>query len=618
VCGITGICSKSSFDRSIIEQMTQEVRLRGPDAHGIYHNEGATTAVGHTRLSVIDLHARANQPMFSKNKRYVIVYNGEIYNYQKVGQQLQRETGIQFTTTSDTEVLVEAFAHWGHDFVQKLNGMFAFAIYDIQLNILHLYRDRVGKKPLFYFLSKNLFAFASEIKALLKHPEIRSSLTVKKPTISSFLQLGYIPQPDTFYEHIFKFPAGHYGTVTQGIKFSTVPYWNVLDQVKPSRYITESNALKGLKDRLDDAVTSRLVADVPLGIFLSGGIDSSLVTAIASKSAKLNTYSIGFKENKFDESVYAERIAKYLGTDHHRYILTEQDGVGLMEQYLDHFDEPFADTSAIPTMLVSQHARKEVTVALTGDGGDELFLGYGSYTWANRLASPLWSSVRPVVKMMTEHLPSHRWKRASRLFEKVPSENVRQHIFSQEQYLFSDSEVRDQVLKSTDDYTGWYYSDLQALSNLSPAELQALFDFQYYLRDDLLVKVDRASMFYGLECRCPLLDYNLVEFAVNLPESLKKRSGVTKYLLKEVLFELIPETYFDRPKWGFSIPLAQWMKNDLSYMMEYISEERLEKTQTFNPVYIRNLVDRFSKGEGYIYNRLWAVIIAQRFLLQHV
>ena len=615
MCGIAGFFSTEPSDTSIIEIITNSLAHRGPDASGCYKNN--LVALGHRRLSIIDLDARANQPFYSGNGRYVMVYNGEIYNYQAIASELQQE-GVSLKTTSDTEVVIESFNRWGVGSVHKLKGMFAYTIYDTMEERLYLFRDRVGKKPLYYFLNDSLFVFASEIKALLAHPEVKAGLTVKKQTIAAFLQLGYIQQPQTFYENIYKFPAGHYGIIGKGLKLSLFPYWDIARYLKASHTTTEPQALRQLQTKLEESINDRLIADVPVGIFLSGGIDSSLVTAIASKSKKLKTFSIGFKENKFDESVYAEKIASYLGTDHQRHILQERDAVNMVEQYLHHFDEPFADTSSIPTMLVSQVARKEVTVALTGDGGDELFLGYGSYTWANRLANPAIKTLRPVIKTLMNAVPSPRWKRAAHLFEKTREGKQRRHIFSQEQYFFSDTEIREHVLRDNQYYFDWPYDDFRYLKVLSEAERQALFDFQFYLRDDLLVKVDRASMYYGLECRCPLLDHSLVEFVYNLPENLRKRGNESKYLLKRVLFDMVPQKYFDRPKWGFSIPLAQWLKNDLNYLMDYLSEEHLDKTAVFNTPYIRSLVNRFYKGEDYLYNRLWVVIITQRFLIQHV
>jgi len=611
MCGIAGIISRTEIPSSEIETMTESMRHRGPDAHGYFRSN--TIALGHRRLSIIDLDARSNQPFFSNDGRYVMIYNGEIFNFKKIADELTRE-GVALRTTSDTEVVIESFARWGPGFIQKLNGMFALAIYDTQTEKLFLYRDRVGKKPLYYCSKNGQFLFASEIKALLKHPAVSSGLAVDKSTISTFLQLGYIPQPKTFYSDIYKFPAGHYGILSKEFEFSILPFWNISNYITTSRPITELAAYRKFKELATDAVNSRLIADVPVGIFLSGGVDSSLVTAIASKSSKLKSFSIGFKESKFDESKYAERVARHVGTEHVNYMLSEKEAVEMVEQYLNHFDEPFADTSAIPTMLVSKLARNEVTVALTGDGGDELFLGYGSYQWAERLNAPLWSISRPLIQKALQLMPSSRYKRAAHLFDKISPEKRRRHIFSQEQYFFSESELKEKIFSHPDLFTGWVYDDSKQFSVFSESERQALFDFQYYLRDDLLVKVDRSSMYYSLECRSPLLDHRLVEFSVNLPRHLKKQHGVTKYLMKKLLYELVPEKYFDRPKWGFSIPLAHWLKNELSYLFEYLNEENLAQFHLFNPSAVKDLKQRFFSGEDYLYNRLWALIIIQRFL----
>ncbi|GHM99863.1 asparagine synthetase B [Cytophagales bacterium WSM2-2] len=613
MCGIAGIVSSKKVERAEIELMTNSISHRGPDAEGYYVN--GRVAMGHKRLSIIDLDARSNQPFFSHDKRYVISYNGEIYNFKKVAQELSN-LGITFSTTSDTEVIIEAFALWGTGFIHKLNGMFAFAIYDVQEEKLFLYRDRCGKKPLYYYLKNGVFLFASELKAILKHPAVANSFAFDTSTVSSFLQLGFIPQPKTFYKDIYKFPAGHCGVLSQNMKLSILPYWNISHYITTTRTHSESQAFLQLKDLVHDAVHSRLIADVPVGIFLSGGVDSSLVAASASKVARLKTFSIGFKEAKFDESSFAEKVAKHLNTDHQGYMLHEKEAVELVDHYLNHFDEPFADTSAIPTMLVSKLARKEVAVALTGDGGDELFLGYGAYTWASRLGNPFLNFWSPLLRRALRSVHSPRWKRAAYLFDNVDVRNKRSHIFSQEQYFFSEKEIRENVFKGTEGYTDWVYDDFRYLAILSEAERQALFDFQLYLRDDLLVKVDRASMIYGLECRSPLLDHRLVEFAVNLPETFKKRNGVTKYLMRKMLFEMVPEKYFDRPKWGFGIPLAQWMKNELSHFMNYLNEEALNKTGIFNISFVQNLIRRFNNGEDYLYNRLWVLIILQKYLLK--
>ncbi len=512
--------------------------------------------------------------------------------------------------------MIEAFTLWGVGFVHRLNGMFAFVIYDTFEQKLFIFRDRFGKKPLFYYLDDNTFLFASELKSILKHPAVSTGLSFDLTTISTFLQLGYIPQPKTFYKSIYKFPVGRYGILSSDLKLSLLPYWNISHYITTTRTISEGNAFSQLKDLINNAVHSRLVADVPVGIFLSGGIDSSLVTASASKVARLKTFSIGFKESKFDESAYAKKVANHLNTDHCSYMLSEREAVEMVDQYINHFDEPFADTSAIPTMLVSRLARKEVTVALTGDGGDELFLGYGSYTWAERLGSPMWALWRPLLKQALQLAPSSRFKRASHLFDPVNPNRRRRHIFSQEQYFFSEAELRQNVFLDHNFYADWEYDDFRYLSVLSEAERQSLFDFQLYLRDDLLVKVDRASMIYGLECRSPLLDHRLAEFVINLPEQFKKRNGITKYLMRKMLYEMVPEKFFDRPKWGFSIPLAQWMKNELNYFMNYLGEEELTETRIFNVEFVKSLISRFMNGEDYLYNRLWVLIIVQKYLMK--
>lgn len=614
MCGIAGIISRSTIEPGEIEGMTDSLAHRGPDARGILLED--RVALGHRRLSIIDLDPRSNQPFVSQDGRYVMVYNGEIFNFKNVAAELAG-MGVILRTTSDTEVVLEGFAKWGVGVVHKLNGMFAFAIYDRVARRLYLFRDRVGKKPLYYWLGERGFLFASEIKAILNHSEFRGAAQVDPSTISMFLQLGFIPEPKTFFKGILKFPAGHYGVMEIDGPISILPYWQASHYITTARWIREPDVFRQLKSLVTDSVHSRLVSDVPVGLFLSGGIDSSLVAAVAAKATSLKSFSIGFEDSKFDESKYAERVAKVIGTEHHAYTLREREAVELVEDYLDHFDEPFADTSSIPTMLVSKMARQHVTVALTGDGGDELFLGYGSYTWANRLGHPMWKWMRPVIKLLLENAGNSRLHRISHMFDRVVTTKPRRHIFSQEQYFFSEAELSDGFFQSSETYSDWPYDDVRYLAVLSEAERQALFDFQFYLRDDLLVKVDRASMYYGLECRSPLLDHRLVEFSLNLPENMKKRGTVTKYLLKKMLYEMVPANLFDRPKWGFSVPLARWLQGDLAYLFDFLSKQRIEETGIFDPDKVANIKENFLKGDAYLYNRIWALIIIQRYLLKN-
>jgi asparagine synthase (glutamine-hydrolysing) len=337
---------------------------------------------------------------------------------------------------------------------------------------------------------------------------------LNKYAIYSFLHLGYVHEPHTIYSSVKKFPAGFFGSLQSPGKLILQPYWKTGDHLTRSKQNNEKVTMVELKNKLSEGVRKRLISDVPLGTFLSGGTDSSLVTALASGLVvgKLKTFCIGFSENKFDESEYARRVARHLNTDHHEYILSEKEAVDILETYLDHFDEPFADTSAIPTMLVSQLARKEVTVALTGDGGDELFLGYGAYNWANRINNPWLSSSMNPLYLILKNTGNSRLKRISHMFEKVKSPYLRSHIFSQEQYFFTQNEIRNDLLAVPDSFE-FVYED-PATDALTPAEMQSLFDIRYYLKDDLLVKLDRASMYYALECRSPLLDHHIIEYVI--------------------------------------------------------------------------------------------------------
>lgn len=618
MCGIAGIVSTEKQAESYIYSLCQAIHHRGPDAQGFFANETNTVLLGHTRLSIIDLSTNANQPFHSADGRHVIVFNGEIYNFKTIRKELETAHQRVFMTQSDTEVIVHAFSVWGKKMVEKLNGMFALAIYDKQDRLLYLFRDRVGKKPLYYLFRDNTFLFASEIKALLKYPGIKDQLTIDKKSISRFLHLGYIPDPDTIYQEIKSFPSGHVGTIDRKLNIQLLPYWNIQNHLQnPSATITDTEVKKMLSHHLERAVSGRLISDVPLGAFLSGGTDSSLVCAIASRltSSPLNTFNIGFKESKFDESQYAREVAKKLGTAHTEYILSEIDAQEMLQQYLVHFDEPFADTSVIPTMLVSKLARQKVTVALTGDGGDELFQGYGAYQWANRLNKLAWKLGRKPIQKALELTNQSKWLRISKMLDSVPTNKMRSHIFSQEQYFFSQAEIETQLLKQNI-FSPFEYDDPPGVAeNLSAGERQALFDFHFYLKDDLLVKVDRASMFYALECRCPLLDYQLVEFAFSLPIKMKVRNGETKWVLKEILRQYLPNQLVDRRKWGFGVPLSKWLKTDLNFLMNLLSEENIEKTNIFQYNYVGDLVKRFEGGEDYLYNRIWVLIALQNFLI---
>ena len=615
MCGITGFYSirhNQFATQEELKAMTDCIGHRGPDAQGHYYND--YVGLGHRRLSIIDLSTDANQPMESHSMRYTCVFNGEIYNYMEIASELN----IELKTNCDTEVVVEAFAEWGITFVNKLNGIFAICIYDKQERKMYLFRDRLGIKPLFYYWDGENFAFSSEIKSLLKIRKIREGRQLNNIAISGFLNLGFIPEPDTIYSSIKKFPSGEVGIVSEN-GFRSETYWDVEGIIRRNVITDYEEAKTRIRETLESAVKMQLMSDVPFGTFLSGGIDSSLVTAIASKvcTGKLNTFSIGFADRKHDESEYAQKIAEYLGTTHHKYTVTEDDAKELISDMLDFYDEPFADSSAVPTMMVSKLAKRDVTMVLSGDGGDELFHGYGAYIWAKRMNSLGKKPIKQLIGDILSISPSDRYKRASYIFKYKNKAHLKSHIFSQEQYLFSELELI-KLLNGNYVDAGVEQDYSNYVRKLTPEEAQAIFDIRYYLKDDLLVKVDRASMKYGLECRVPILDHRLVELALNISPKFKISNGVQKFILKDILYDYVPKEFFDRPKSGFSIPLERWLQTDLSYLIsDYLNSDIIARYGIVNYAEVQKLIKKFNAGHGYLYNRLWALIVLHKFLVKN-
>ena len=615
MCGITGIYSfKKPASKALLEEMTDAISHRGPNAYGYFESHDGHCILGHRRLSIIDLSEAANQPMQSHDKRYLIVFNGEVYNFAEIREEIKSYSKVDFSTSSDTEVLVEAFALWGKAFVYKLNGMFAMAIYDTQDEVLWLFRDRLGIKPLYYYMDDELFAFSSELKSLRKLSKHKGSFHLNKQALNYYLRLGYIPEPHSIYSEIKKFESAHMGAVTS-YGFSKECYWNIDKKVNKQVHTDEAKAKKQLRSLLESSVNYRLISDVPFGTFLSGGVDSSAVTAIAQslRDTPINTFSIGFKEADYNEAEYAAKIAKHLGTHHHEFMVSHTDAMQHVDEIIQTYDEPFADSSAIPTMLVSRLARKHVTMTLSGDGGDEQFMGYGAYQWAKRLDNPLLRGLKGPLGLALSKTKSNRNKRAALMFDYHKHTHMPSHIFSVEQYFFSESEL-DDVLN--DEYKHNLLFEQHKLDRqLSVSEQQALFDIKHYLKDDLLVKVDRASMRYSLETRVPLLDHRIVEFTLNLDEKLKIRNKETKYLLKQVLFDYVPQKFFDRPKWGFSMPIRLWLQNELSYLVDdYLSEAVIEKYGIFQKEQVLALKQRYFAGEDYLFNKIWLIIILNQWL----
>ena len=610
MCGIAGYYSvRNVFSSKELERVGESISSRGPEHQGIFSDD--IVGLVHRRLKIIDLSDDSNQPMFSEDGRYVIVYNGETYNYDDI----RREQQIPVKTSSDTEIVLKSLISNGIEAVEYFNGMFAIALYDTLEKKLLVIRDRMGVKPLYYYWDGQNFAFASEIKALLQLNFITQNKSLDYTALNTLLHLGYSGTEFTFYKNIFKVPAGSFIEVTaSGMEIHS--YWSTYNVIQNETVDDLYSAKEILRDLVEQSIRYRLKSDVPYGTFLSGGIDSSLVTAVAQRnlSTKLNTFTIAFAENKYDESRYAKKVADYLSTNHTEMVVTQKEAAQLIPSILDTFDEPFADSSAIPTMLVSKLAKTKATMILSGDGGDELFMGYGAYQWAKRLENRKVQLLRKPMYLASK-LGNSRIKRAGTVLNYPDEMHIPSHIFSQEQYLFSRNEISSLLLPEAREEIVLNEFP-QVARTLSATENQALFDINYYLREDLLTKVDRASMKYSLEVRVPLLDFNIVEFALNLNEKLKIHNETSKYLLKQVLYEYIPSELFDRPKWGFSIPLCEWLHKDLHCLIEdYLNENLISKTNVFNPKMVRSLVKKFENGRNdYLYNRLWQIILVQKFL----
>lgn len=618
MCGIAGYISlQNKFTQQQLKDAAAVMQHRGPDADGFYFSTGNKVGFAHRRLSILDLSTAANQPMLSADGRYCIVFNGEVYNFNELKQQL-KDKGASLKTTSDTEVILELFAQEGPACFARMNGMFAFAIYDKRENKVTLCRDHVGIKPLFYYVAEDSFVFASELKVI--RSVIGDQLPVNSEAIPYFLHLGFIPEPMTIYKNTYKFPSAHYAEIdvnTNSIAAITPkPFWKLEDKISSRVVNDEGIAKKQLHELLYDSVKKQLVSDVPIGTFLSGGVDSSLVTAIAANvngNDKIKTFSIAIDDGKYNEAKFARQVADHLKTDHHEFAVKEKEVMELVDKLVPAYDEPFADSSAFPTMMVSRLARKHVTVALSGDGGDELFHGYGMYQWAKRLNNPL-TAVAKTPLYAASKLMGNKYQRAGNLYDYADASNITTHVFSQEQYYFKENELSSFLVNNNFDLSG-INKQPRLARELSAAERQSFWDFNHYLKDDLLVKVDRASMQYSLESRVPLLDYRLVEFAYNVSAGLKIKDGTMKYLLKQVLYGHVPKEIFDRPKWGFTIPLGKWLNTDLKYLLDkYTSQTVIEKYNVVNYEAVKKLRQQYQNGKDYLYNRLWLIIVLHWWL----
>jgi asparagine synthase (glutamine-hydrolysing) len=623
MCGIAGFCDfskKSSED--ILGKMTRALAHRGPDAEGLsfISADNFQLGLGHRRLSIIDLSERGKQPLVKND--ITIIFNGEIYNYQEIKEELI-QLGHSFRTGTDTEVIVTAYQAWGMDSIKKFIGMFAYALYDAGKSAFYLVKDRVGVKPLYYFYNDKTLLFASELKSFHSHPSFKKK--IDQDALSLYLKYSYIPTPYSIFEHTHKIRPGHY--IQFDLKteeYKEVKYWDVVDAYnQPKLSISYEEAVDETNRILTSAFNYRMVADVPVGVFLSGGYDSTAVTSILqhNRPEKIKTFTIGFKENKFNEAVEAKKIAEYLGTDHTEYYCTAKDAANLLSELPFVYDEPFADNSVVPTILVSQLARKKVTVALSGDGGDEIFAGYNKFnqaiSYTEKIPSALQSILASGMKIINPNwIPyfSRTYNFNSR-YEKMKDIWSTQSPFVALKcisHYITEGETR-RLLKG--DYKSKEtYFDIDSLLNGENETLNKLLaiDYKTFLMDNNLVKIDRAAMSVGLEGREPFLDQRVIEFVSRLPANFKIRNGTTKALLKSVVHKYVPQSLMDRPKMPFIAPLTIWFKDELKELLiDHLSEQTLKKQGIFNVNEVINLRDQYLRGGGVSHQKIWNILLFQ-------
>jgi len=619
MCGIAGYIdlwdageAREVEERSaVLDRMCRIIRHRGPDDQGVMLKPGI--ALGMRRLSIIDL-AGGHQPISGEDDSVTIVFNGEIYNFLELKPQLEA-LGHTFSTHSDTEAIVHAYEEFGPDCLQHLRGMFAFAIWDERARRLFIARDRAGKKPLYYTTTpKGTFVFGSELKGLLEHPDVVKELDPE--ALDAYLTLGYVPDPLSIFRGIHKLPPGHFLTFSDGV-VSVKQYWDF--ELSNDQSMSETDCLEELRKLLDESVRLRLISDVPLGAFLSGGIDSSTVVAMMARhmGQPVKTFSIGFHEDSYNELKYARLTAKKFATDHHEFLVTP-DICSIVDELVWHFDEPFADSSAIPTYMVSKLAREHVTVILSGDGGDELFAGYTRYV-VDRKREGFGLLPRPlrehVMRPLSQHLPHATWGR--NYLHNVSLDPISRYLDSVSVF----TSLNRKALYTPEfsnklghaNYVSSLFQDLvDKVDSNEPLDRLLYLDSKTYLPGDILTKVDRMSMAVSLEARAPLLDHKLIEFVTKIPASLKLAGLETKYLLKKAVKDLVPSEILNRPKQGFGVPIQEWINQQLrSRLRETLTEPRTRQRGYVDPRYVDVLLDEHERGRRDHSTGLWALFMLE-------
>ena len=626
MCGITGFLQSEVFTSSkdtqqCLQSMTDSIIYRGPDSEGHWYDLDDQIALGHRRLAILDLSESGHQPMLSDDDRYVIAFNGEIYNHLEIRQEIESAIPtIIWKGHSDTETLLKAIQVFGwEETLQKLVGMFAIALWDQQQKELTLARDRMGEKPLYWGWSGETLLFGSELKALKAHPVFNAK--IDRDALALLLRYNYIPAPYSIYCGIEKLLPGHFVKIDIGQTredVSPISYWSLKETVEKgvsAPFIgSDAEAIDLLEHTIKHSLAGQMAADVPLGAFLSGGVDSSTVVALMQAESKrpIKTFAIGFDEPGYNEAEYAKAVAEHLGTEHTEFYVTAKDALEVVPLLSSIFCEPFADSSQIPTYLVSKMAKQHVTVALSGDAGDELFGGYNTYQllpkiW--KIVSPLPTPVRKLAAKLLSGLPMP--EKLLKLVEVLPVNNradfynlVISHWKNAEQLVIGAKKVPTALT----DNSQWSNVD-------SFEEWMMSIDAQQYMVDDILVKVDRAAMANSLEVRVPMLDHRVIELAWQLPLDMKIRDKSGKWVLREVLYKYVPKELIERPKKGFSIPLAQWLRGPLREWAEpLLAEKRLKEEGYFYPDKIRQVWEDHLQGKKDNSSKLWGVLMFQSWL----
>ena len=626
MCGISGFADyNKKTGRDILEKMNRIMAHRGPDGegYGLYENSLASLGLGHRRLSIIDLTEGGRQPQSFQLLH--ITYNGEIYNYAEIKKQLE-DKGHRFNSNSDTEVILHAYTEWGSASLQKFIGMFAFVIYDEAKQQLFACRDRAGVKPLFYYWKNGLFLFGSELKALMQHPGYEKNIDLD--AAAAYMQYGYVPTPHCIFKDTYKLKPGHFlvlNILTQTIQ--TQQYWNVYDAYnKPKLKIDLPEAITETEKLLTNAFQYRMVSDVPVGVFLSGGYDSSCVTALLQKNntEKIKTFTIGVPDAGLNEAPFAKNIAAQLGTDHTEYYCTQKEALEIVPQLPFFYDEPFADSSAIPTSLVSKIAREKVTVALSADAGDEIFAGYNRYDYVikygNRIKN-IPGFIRKATAAMMDIIPAasipvlnkkylfhSRYEKLKTLFKNPSDQNILLSLTQQ----MNEKDIVDLFKKPVSKIITAFDSTELDPSDNSALEYMMAMDYQTYLPDDILQKVDRAGMSVSLEGRDPFLDHRVIEWAAQLPLAYKYNKGNKKFIIKQIVHKYIPAAMMDRPKMGFGIPIANWLQNDLKpFVDQYFDENFIARQNIFNNNEIQRIRKSFYEGKIERAEKVWYLLMFQ-------